>query len=132
MKANIQLIKKRRSFSEEFKRSIVSDFESGKFSVQQLSQLHNICDRVLYRWIYKFSTFNKKGYRIVEMKESSETRLKELQQRIQDLEQIVGQKQIKIDYLEKMIEIAKDDFQIDIKKNFSTLHSNGSETIKRK
>jgi len=63
----------------------------------------------------------------VEQKESHTHRLKELQERIKQLERIVGQKQINIDYLEKMIEIAKKELGIDIKKNFGFQQSNGSK-----
>ena len=41
------------------------------------------------------------------------------------MEQIVGQKQIKIDFLEKMIDLAKEELDIDIKKNSDTLQSGG-------
>jgi hypothetical protein len=57
--------------------------------------------------------------------ESGIKKLKELEQRLKELEQIVGQKQLKIDYLEKMIELAKEEFNIDIKKNSDTLQSGG-------
>jgi hypothetical protein len=86
----------------------------------------------IYSWIYKFSTFNEKGFRIVEMKESSAEKLKQLEQKVKELEQAVGQKQIKIDYLEKIIEIAKDDLKIDIKKNYNIQQSIGSKAIKPK
>ena len=130
MKANVRLIKKRRKFPEEFKKNLVNDFEKGMYSVSQLERLHNISDRVIYRWIYKYSTFNEKGSRIIEMKESSSKKVKDLEKRIKELERTVGLKQIKIDYLDKMIEIAKDELDIDIKKNFDTLQSPGSEKTK--
>ncbi|MBA6153417.1 transposase [Gelidibacter maritimus] len=132
MKANIKLLKKQRIYSDEFKLQIVKDFESGEFSVTQLEKLHNISNVSIYKWIHKFSTFNEKGSRIVEMKNSSTQKMKEQQARIKELEAIVGRKQIKIDYLEKMIDIAKDDLNIDIKKNFSTPQSTGSGHIKKK
>lgn len=132
MKANIKLINKRRRYSDDFKRTLVSDFEKGNYSVPQLERLHNIPNTTIYNWIYKFSTFNEKGFRIIEMKESSTTKLRQLEQRIKDLEQIVGRKQIKIDYLEKMIDIAKDEFDIDIKKKHNTPQSTGSEKTKKK
>ena len=40
------------------------------------------------------------------MKDSSDKKVKQLEQKIKELERMVGQKQIKIDYLVKMIEIA--------------------------
>jgi len=132
MKANVKLIQKQRKYSEDFKRSIVQDFESGKFSVVQLERLHNISNQSIYNWIYKFSHSNEHGQRIVEMKDSSTQKLKALEQRVKELEQVVGRKQIEIDYLEKMIDIAKEELQIDIKKNFSTPQSNGSASGKRK
>ena len=132
MKANIKLIRKSRKFSEEFKKSIVNDFESGKFSVLQLERLHKIHCQVIYRWIYKYSNFNEKGARIVEMKDSSTQKLKALEKKIKELERTVGQKQIMIDYLETMMEVAKDELNIDIKKNFNTPQSSGSGTTKKK
>jgi transposase-like protein len=132
MKANLRAIRKKRIYSEEFKRKIVKDFESGQLSVPQLEKLHNIGNPLIYRWIYKFSTFNEKGSRIIEMKESSSGKMKSLEQRVKELERMIGQKQIKIDYLEKMIDIAKDELNIDIKKNSNTPQSTGSAFTKKK
>lgn len=125
MKANVRKLQKQRKYSEEFKKRIVADFESGKFSVLQLERLHGIKNPTIYSWIYKFSTFNEKGFRIVEMEDSSNKKMKELEARVKELEGIVGRKQIKIDYLEKMMEIAKEELDIDIKKNFGTPQSTG-------
>ena len=132
MKGSIRLINKHRSYSREFKESIVKEFESGKLSVHQLGRLHNLSSTIIYRWIYKFSTFNEKGFRVIEMKESSDQKVKQLEQKIKELEQIVGRKQIMIDYLEKMMEIAKEELDIDVKKNFDTRQSIGSGTTKKK
>ncbi len=131
MKSNLKHLKKKRVYSEEFKRAIVKDFESGRFSVTQLVRLHGICSVSIYNWIYKFSTFNEKGSRIIEMKNSSTQKMKELEAKIKDLEGIVGRKQITIDYLEKMIDIAKDELNIDIKKNSNTPQSVGSKITKQ-
>jgi transposase-like protein len=115
----------RRIFSEEFKKARIKEYESGKFTVYELSRLFGVHTTVLYRWIYKYSMYNKKSIKVVEMSESGVKKLKELEQRLKELEQIVGQKQLKIDYLEKMIELAKEEFDIDIKKNSDTLQSGG-------
>ena len=132
MKANFKEIRKNRIYSEEFKKEIVTLYESGKFSVLQLERLYGIGNASIYKWIYKFSTFNEKGVRVVEMKDSTIDKLKQLELKIKELEQAVGQKQIKIDYLEKMIDIAKDEFNIDIKKNSNTPQSSGSLRTKKK
>ena len=132
MKANLQKIRKSRRYTVGFKKQLVNEFESGKFSVLELSRLHGIHFQSIYNWIYKYSNTNNEGYRIVEMKDSSKKKVKDLEQKIKDLEQIVGKKQIMIDYLEKMMEIAKDELDIDIKKNFNTSQSAGSGKTKKK
>lgn len=126
MKANLKSINKTRRFSDDFKKSIVSEFEKGNFSVLQLSRLHSIHFQTIYKWIYKFSTFNEKGYRIVEMEESTSKKLKDQEARIRELERAVGQKQLKIDYLEKLIEIAGKDLGLDLKKNSDTKPLSGT------
>ena len=132
MKANLKKLRKRRVFADEFKQSLVKEFDTGQFSVNELCRLHGIANSAIYRWIYKFSTFNERGYRIIEMKTSSTQKLKELEQQVKDLHGLLGKKQIKIDYLEKLIDIAKEEFDIDIKKKDNTSQSAGSEQTKRK
>ncbi len=58
--------------------------------------------------------------------------MKALEARIKELESAVGRKQIKIEYLEKMMEIAKEELNIDIKKNYATPQSTGSERTNKK
>lgn len=132
MRANLRLIRKSRIYSDEFKREVVSLFEGGKYSVLQLERLYGISNPAIYRWIYKFSTFNVKGQRVIEMKSSNTDKLKAMEVRIKELERMVGQKQIKIDFLEKMIDIAGDDLNIDIRKNFNTPPLGGSEKTPKK
>lgn len=49
------------------------------------------------------------------MNVSSENKLKQLEDRVKELEGAVGRKQIQLDYLEKIIDLAKSDLDIDIK-----------------
>lgn len=132
MEANLKQIRKHRRFSEDFRKGVVAQFEKGEFSVPQLEKLYGIANGIIYSWIYKYSNFNEKGCRIVEMKDSNTAKLKELTNKVKQLEQMVGQKQMAIEYLEKMIELAKTELNIDIKKNYSLRQSNGSKPIKKK
>jgi transposase-like protein len=125
-------INSRRVFSEEFKRKVVNEFEKGEMSVSQLSRCYKINSVQIYRWIYKYSSYNEKNVAVVEMKDSKTNRVQELEKKVKELEQIVGQKQIKIDYLEKMIDLAKEIYSIDLKKNSDTQPSGGSRKTPRK
>lgn len=126
MLAKIKAIRKKRVYSESFRKELVRLFEMGKYSVLQLGRLYGVRTSLIYNWIYKYSQFNEPGYRVIEMKQSSSSKLKALEQRIKELEKIVGQKQIKIDFLEEMIIVAKEELNIDIKKKSSTPLSAGS------
>lgn len=117
---NGKQIRKRRKFSEEFKKFIVSEYESGKFTVSELSRLHEVSFQSIYKWIYKYSTYNQSNTVVVELKQSSERKLKSYEKRIKELEQIVGQKQLKIDYLEKIIELSNEHYGTDLKKSSNT------------
>ena len=132
MEANLQEIRKHRRYSEDFKKKMVASFEKGEFSIPQLEKLYGIGSTSIYRWVYKYSRFNEKGCRIVEMENSNENKLKELAKKVKELEQMVGQKQIAIEYLEKMIELAKTDLNIDIKKNYNFPPSAGFNPTKKK
>jgi hypothetical protein len=67
----------------------------------------------------------KQERQIVESK-SDTIKLKQLQARIKELEQIIGQKQILIDFKEKMIELAEEQYGINIKKNYGSKALSGS------
>lgn len=132
MGPNIRLLKKNRKYTEVFKRDIVQDYEKGQYSVRQLSKLNSIHPSTIYRWIHKYSNFNEKDVRVVEKKKSSSEKIKQLEGIIKELERTVGQKQIKVDYLEKMIEIASEELEVDIKKNFDTPQSTGFDKTKKR
>lgn len=124
-------IKPTRRYSEDFKLRLVKDFEQGVMSVKQMCRYYGIGMQTVYDWIYKYSTYNEKNIRIVEMKDSQTNKLKELEEKVRELERAVGQKQMMIDYLEQMIDLAKESYSIDIKKNFNTPHSGGSKTTEK-
>ena len=132
MRTNLKKLRKQLHYTEGFKKELVSLFEKGTYSVLQLEKLYGVANSTIYSWIYKYSTFNEKGIRVVEMKTSSSQKLKGLTDKVKHLEQIVGQKQIKIDFLEKMIEIAEEEFSIPIKKKRNTLPSTGSRKTDQK
>ena len=79
MKTSVKLVKANRKYSKAFKEKIVEEFETGQYSVPQLEKLHGINNVTIYNWIYKFSTFNERGYRIMEMKKSSTSKFRDME-----------------------------------------------------
>ena len=113
-------LNQRRTFSEDFKRIVVNEFESGNFTVLQLSRLHKLDFQIIYNWIRKYSKNEQPKSVIIEMKNSSTQKLKELEKQVKDLERLVGQKQINIEYLEKIIDLGSKHYKTDLKKSFDT------------
>ena len=54
--------------------------------------MERISTSLIYRWIYKYSKYNKKGAQVVEMKDSNAEKIRQMEARIKELEQAVGQK----------------------------------------
>ena len=128
-KSNLE-IRQRRIFSEEFKRQKAQQIVEKKVSVSDVSALYGIAKITVYRWLYRYSPHHQKGTTQVVQMESEEHKTKQLLQKVAELERIVGQKQIHIDYLEKLIEISGQELKTDLKKTFSAQHSSGSDSTK--
>ena len=125
-------IRRKRVYSEDFKLKVVNFYESGQRTVLEMVREYDLCEATIYSWIYRYSEYNKKSVQVVEMKDSQQHKIKELEQRVRELEQAVGRKQISNTYLEKMIELAKEHYDIDIKKNYDTPQSGGSKKTRVK
>jgi len=80
----------------------------------------------------KFGVMGKKKERVVVETDSDTKQLLALKKRIAELERLVGQKQILLDFKEKMIELAEEEYQVDIKKKFSEKPSSTSGETEEK
>ena len=115
----------KRCFSEEFRKQKVKEIELNQIGVTELSKLYGVTRSAVYKWIYKYSLHLKKGVtQVIEM-ESESKKTKMLQARLAELERIVGQKQLQIDYLEKIVEFGSEEVGLDIKKKFDSEQSPG-------
>jgi transposase len=109
-----------RHFSESIKIQKVQEIESGQTKISELVKEYELAPVTVYRWLKKYGTMKKKPERLIVEADSDTAKLIELKKKIADLERIIGQKQIVIDFKDKMIELAEEHYKVDIKKNFST------------
>ena len=58
--------------------------------------------------------------------ESDTKKIEALKARVEELERSVGRKQIELDFKDKMIELAEEEYEVDIKKKFGSKPSSGS------
>ena len=127
MKQSPQLeIKQRRSFSEAFKREKVKDLVEKRVSIRQLSSLYEVSRTAVYNWLYTYSPHHEQKTNLVVQMESEAHKSQMLQQRVAELERVVGQKQLELDFLNKLFEIGSQELGFDIKKNLSIKLSNGT------
>ena len=115
-----------RSFSEEFKKSKIRELEKNLSSVSDICKTYSVSRTSVYRWIYKYSVMAKKQVKQVVEAKSDTQKIKALEERIKELERIVGQKQLLLEFKDKMIEIAEADYGVDIKKKVGSKLSSGT------
>jgi hypothetical protein len=60
----------------------------------------------------------KKKERLIVEAESDTRKLEAMQRKIAELERLLGQKQVQLEFMEKIIDIAEETYQVDIKKKF--------------
>ncbi len=132
MQTKLRKISKKRIFSEDLRKKAVKEYEKGEMTVSELSKSYQVSQTAIYKWIYKYSQFEKQDIQVVEKKKSNTQKIKELESKVKELERAVGVKQMNIDFLEKMMEIAKEELDIDIKKNYNMKQSGGLERTKKK
>lgn len=105
-----------RHFSEDFKRNKVKEIIEKQVKISELCRVHKVSSSAVYQWIYKYSNTQPGTKLVVEM-ESESKKVEHLSQQVADLERKVGQKQLQLDYLEKLVELASADLGYDLKKN---------------
>jgi len=111
-------IRVRRSFSAEFRRKKVEEIECKISTVSEISREYQVTRAAIYKWIGQYSSTMKKKERLIVEAESDTRKLAAFQQRIAELERLLGQKQIQLEFMEKIIDIAEETYQVDIKKKF--------------
>lgn len=124
------VFRQRRVFSEPLKRHLVKQIETGKVGVKAVAREYDVSESAIYVWLKKYSRSLQPSKTMVVQMESEFFKTKQLEQKVKDLEAALGRKQLEIDFLNKMIEIGKEELGIDLKKKFSTPPFNGTGSTK--
>jgi len=123
-----QRVLQNRYFSGEFKKKKIRELENNLTSISDICKTYSVSRTSVYRWIYKYSTMAKKQTKQVVEAKSDTKKIKYLEARIKELERTIGQKQLLIEFKDKMIEIAEDTYNIDIKKKLCSKLSSGTNS----
>jgi transposase len=115
-----------RFFSESFRKAKVREIERNLTTVLEVSREFEVSTTAVYNWLYKYSTLRARQVRQIVEPMSDAHKIKELKKKIEELERLVGQKQIQLEFKDKMIEIAEEMYKVDIKKKLGSQLSSGS------
>ena len=113
----------RRKFTKEFKLAAVRRLEMGA-SVAEVARACEIDPNLLHRWRREFREGVETAFPGLGRKRASE------ENRLAELERKIGQQTLEIDFLNKMIDIGKEELGIDLKKKCSTPPFNGTGSTK--
>lgn len=112
-----------RRFSTQFRKKKVKELESGQTTISEIVKQYEVSKTSIYRWRDKFGYMKGKEERLI-IESASDTRaLLELKRQVAELERLIGQKQIELDFKDKMIDLAEREYGVDIKKKYSTKRS---------
>ena len=109
-----------RHFSETFKVKKVQEIERGITRISEICKEYEVSDTSVRKWILKYSTMKKKAERLIVESKSDTQKILDLKKQIAELERLLGQKQIQLEFKDTMIEIAEEMYKIDIKKKLGT------------
>ncbi len=120
-----------RSFSDDFKKKKIRELERNITSITDICRTYSVSRTSVYRWIYRYSAMAKKQVKQVVESKSDTAKIKALQEQIKELERIIGQKQLLLEFKDKMIEIAEADYGVDIKKKVGSKLSTGTSLTEK-
>ena len=104
-------------YSSAFKQKVVNEIEEGKFhSVDEARKLYDIGGGTIQDWLKRFGK-NHLLSKVVRIEVKDERNiLKELEKRNRQLEKALADEKLKNMCLEALVEIAQEDYGIDLKK----------------
>ena len=123
-------IRDRRIFSEELKKKAIKELVGKRTTIKSVMTEYQVSANTVYRWLYQYSPYHEQKCTLVVQMKSEELKTSELRQRMAELERIVGQKQLEIDFLNKLLEIGSGELGFDLKKSFSPPPLNGTGSAK--
>lgn len=121
-------------YSIAFKQKVISEIESGKFSISQARKVYDIPgSQTIQYWLKKYGKNHllNKVVRI-EMKDEKD-QLKALEKKNRELESALANAHLKLISFESLLECVEEHYQIDVKKTFgSPLRNERSSKSKKK
>lgn len=105
-------------YDKSFKRRVAQAYYEGNESTTQLAQFFNVPHQSVSRWAKEFSSELAGTPSIPPMTEQEQKDMEALQKQVDALKKKLEHEQMKAFALETMIDLAKTELGIDVRKNF--------------
>ena len=107
-------------YSEAFKRSVVAEVESGRYTVLEAAAVHQVNFTSIYAWLRQLGAPESQT-RVMRIQMPTERdRIKELEQEKRALESALAQAHLKIVMLESTLEVLEEKTGVTVKKKTDT------------
>ena len=117
-------------YSIAFKMQVVKDVENGLLNAEEARKLYGIGGRqTVHEWVSQYGMNQKIGKVVHIMTDKEERELLVLRRENRMLKKALDDSQVKVIALETLIEVAEEEFKIDVKKKFG---AKVWEDVKRK
>ena len=122
-------------YSEAFKRKVIEEIEQGRVTQGEAMRKYGIRGSVTIRyWLKRFGK-NHLLNRVVRIEMPTENNpqeiIKQLKAEKQQLESALAQSQLKVLCLENLVEVAEEEFGLDLKKKYGTGQPSGLNSKRR-
>jgi len=108
--------RQRRIFSEEFKRKKVREIEQKVTTIAQVSRQYEVREDSVGKWMAKYAQHYIKGVRTIVESQSDTQKIAALKAQVAELQRIIGEKQVQLEFKDKIIDLAEEVYGVDIKK----------------
>jgi transposase len=118
--------RQRRIFSEEFKRNKVREIEQQLTSIAEVSRQYEVRENSISKWMAKYGQHYIKGVRTIVESQSDTAKIAALKAQVAELQRIIGEKQVQLEFKDKIIDLAEEVYGVDIKKKSEPKPSSGT------
>ena len=113
-------------FSEEFKRKKVREIEQQITTIAQVSRQYEVREDSVSKWMAKYGQHYMKRERTIVESQSDTVKIAALKAQVAELQRIIGEKQVQLEFKDKIIELAEEVYGVDIKKKLEPKPSSGT------
>lgn len=111
--------KRHRHFSEEVRKSIVKEVDSG-LAVSEASRKYDVSSASIYNWLNLYSKTYQKSIKTIVTQKSKNNKYKDLEKELKQVYELLGRTQSELNFANKIIELASEELDLDLKKSFDS------------